>query len=117
MGKSNRICDRCDKSFTTPRKLRDHQHRKFQCKLKEQLPEEPQEQLAPQEPTIVQLQKPSSLSVDELANWLAGPSNKSAIPQKQVPKTNLEWYDSMLGAPIPQPVRPKSPELQPPPRP
>ena len=45
--------------------------------------------------------EPSSLSIDELANWLFGPSNKSAIPQKQVPQTDSEWYDSMIGAPIP----------------
>ena len=40
--------------------------------------------------------EPSSLSVDELANWLAGPSTKSAIPQKQVPQTDSEWYDSII---------------------
>ena len=45
--------------------------------------------------------EPSSLSVDELANWLAGPSTKTAIPQKQVPQTDLEWYDSIMGAYIP----------------
>src|SRR5437763_14157337 len=45
--------------------------------------------------------EPSSLSVDELANWLAGPSNKSANPRNQTPQTDSEWYDSMLGAPIP----------------
>jgi hypothetical protein len=58
--------------------------------------------------------EPSSLSVDELANWLAGPDNRSANPapsllapmaehskgRRQAPQTDSEWYDLMEGEKI-----------------
>src|SRR5437762_2288672 len=95
-------CDRCGKNFFKLLKLRCHQERKYPCRqnlpvpsiIPTTAPELEQLVEVPQEPTDVQLQKSSSLSVDELANWLASPSNKLVNSQKQASQTDSEWYDS-----------------------
>src|ERR671939_639056 len=74
---NNLTCIHCNKSFSTPQKLRQHYSSdKNQCGSHP----EPQEEITPQ-------------SIDDLANWLAN-SNPTII-SKKVPKTDEEWFDLM----------------------
>ena len=87
MARGNRTCDSCGRSFITPRKLRDHQNRKFPCKPHSVPVEQPA-------PPVIQP------SVDDLADWLAGPSHQrenpsTNNPQRQTPQTESEWFESM----------------------